>query len=78
MMEQVAIFFYRESSWPMDPVCVSMSPALAGGFFTTEPYGKPCFIIAIFKFLFKKFNFYFVLEYNIYNVVLVLDARQND
>jgi len=26
-----------------DPGIKPMSPALAGGFFTTEPPGKPCF-----------------------------------
>ena len=38
ILEQVAIFFSRRSPAPgLKP----MSPALAGGFFATEPSGKP-------------------------------------
>ena len=38
ILEWVAIPFSRRSSWPrIEP----KSPALAGGFFTTEPPGKP-------------------------------------
>ena len=38
IQEWVAISFSRGSSWPRDK---PVSPALAGGFFTTEPPGKP-------------------------------------
>ena len=38
IVEWVAIFFSRESSWPRNQTHVS---CLAGGFFTTEPPGKP-------------------------------------
>ena len=34
ILEQVAIFFFRGSSWPRDRTCVS---CIAGGFFTLEP-----------------------------------------
>ena len=40
ILERVAISFSRGSSWPKDR---TMSPALAGGFFTTESLGKPKF-----------------------------------
>jgi len=40
--EQVAISCFRGSSQPRDRTCVSLaSSALAGGFFITEPPGKP-------------------------------------
>ena len=35
-LEWVAIPFSRGSSWPRDQTHISMSPALAGGFFTTS------------------------------------------
>ena len=41
MLEKVAISYSRGSSWPRDRTCISMSPALAGRFFTTEPPGRP-------------------------------------
>ena len=34
-------FFSRGSSWPRDQTCISCSPFVAGGFFTSEPPGKP-------------------------------------
>ena len=40
ILEWVAISFSRGSSQPTDKLT---SPALAGGFFTTEPPGKPSF-----------------------------------
>ena len=39
----VALSFSRGSSQPRDQTHVSMSPGLAGRFFTTEPLGKPVF-----------------------------------
>ena len=39
ILKWVAISFSRESSPPREGIRVS--PALAGGFFTTEPRGKP-------------------------------------
>ena len=38
VLEWVAIFFSRGSSWPRVQTCIS---CLAGGLFTTEPPGKP-------------------------------------
>ena len=38
ILEWVTISFSRVSSWPRDQTCVSY---IAGGFFTTEPSGKP-------------------------------------
>ena len=38
ILEWVAIFFWRGSFWPRDQTCFS---CLVGGFFTTEPPGKP-------------------------------------
>ena len=38
ILEWVTIFFSRGSSQPKDRTCVS---CLAGGYFTTEPHGKP-------------------------------------
>ena len=42
ILEWVAISFSRGSSLPE---IESASPALAGGFFTTEPLGKPLYMI---------------------------------
>ena len=41
ILEQVAIFSSRESSWPRIKLTSPVAPALAGKFFTTEPPGKP-------------------------------------
>ena len=41
ILEWVAVSFPRASSQPGDGTRISSSPALAGGFFTTEPPGKP-------------------------------------
>ena len=44
ILEWVAISFSRGSSWPRDQTCISCiagGPHIAGGFFTTEPSGKP-------------------------------------
>ena len=47
ILEGVAISFCRGSSGPM---IKPASPALAGGFFTTEPPGRPrCFTICLSK-----------------------------
>ena len=40
-LEQLAISFSRESSWPKDQTPFSHNP---GRFFTTEPPGKPCLV----------------------------------
>ena len=40
ILEWVAIPFSRGSSRPRDQTCLLHLPALAGGFFTTEPPGK--------------------------------------
>ena len=42
-LEWVAISFSRGSSWPRDQTCISWFSCTAGGFFTTEPPGKPGF-----------------------------------
>ena len=42
ILEWVAISFSRGSSWPRDWTCVS---CIIGGFFTTEPPGKPLIIL---------------------------------
>ena len=49
ILEWVAISYSRGSSPPMDQTHISASPALAGGFFTTEPPGKPRFIELIWS-----------------------------
>ena len=41
ILECVAISFSRRSSPPRDQTCVSVSPALEGGFFTMMPSEKP-------------------------------------
>ena len=41
ILEWVAISYSRESSQPGIKSTFPGSPALAGGFFTTEPPGKP-------------------------------------
>ena len=43
LLEWVAISYYKRSSQPRDWTLVSMFPAWAGGFFTTEPPGKTLF-----------------------------------
>ena len=45
ILEWVAIPFFRGSSHPRDRAQVSCT---AGGFFTTEPPGKPCFCSVLF------------------------------
>ena len=43
ILEWVAVFFSRGSSQPRDQTHVSMSPALAGGFFTSgATWEAPC------------------------------------
>ena len=41
ILEQVAIFSSRESSWPRIKLTSPVASALVGKFFTTEPPGKP-------------------------------------
>ena len=40
ILERVSIYSSRGSSQPKDKTCISVSPALAGGFFTIVPHGK--------------------------------------
>ena len=40
-LDRVAVSSSSGSSPPRVQLCVSLSPALAGRFFTTEPPGKP-------------------------------------
>ena len=42
ILEWVAMPSSRRSSWPRDWTRVSCGSCIAGGFFTTEPPGKPC------------------------------------
>ena len=46
----VAISYSRGSSWPRDWTCISLSSALAGRFFTTEPPGKLFDLYTLFMF----------------------------
>ena len=48
ILEWVAIPFSRGSSWPEDQTHIS---CIAGGFFTTEPPGKPCSRQRAYKFI---------------------------
>ena len=41
ILESVAMPFSRGYSWSRDQICVSCVSCIAGGFFTTEPRGKP-------------------------------------
>ena len=45
----------------LGPGLEPVSPALAGGFLTTEPAGKPCFVFKINNTLF--FDYYIYLKY---------------
>ena len=40
ILEWVAMFSSRGSSWPRDQTCVSYGSCIAGRFFTAEPLGK--------------------------------------
>ena len=53
ILDQVAISYSRESSNPGIEPESSVSPALAGGFFTTEPPGKHAYfhLLHYFPFL---------------------------
>ena len=42
ILKQVAMPSFRGSSWPRDQIYVSCISCIAGGFFTSEPLGKPC------------------------------------
>ena len=42
ILEWVAISFSGGSSWPRDQTCTLCGSCFAGGFFTSEPPGKPC------------------------------------
>jgi len=48
ILEWAVISLSEESSQLRDQIPF---PALAGGFFTVEPLGKPCFITSEFKYL---------------------------
>ena len=52
-LEQVAILFSRDLP---NPGIEPMSPALAGGFFTTEPSGKPSMHVYSAQINFKTMN----------------------
>ena len=41
ILEWVAMLSSRDASWPRDRTCLSCDPWIAGGFFTSEPPGKP-------------------------------------
>ena len=41
ILEWVAIASSRGSSWPRDWICIFCNSCIAGGFFSTEPPGKP-------------------------------------
>ena len=56
MLEWVAVPFSRGSSDPGIKLASLMSPALAGGFFTTEPAGKLHPSLGPFKFQVKIFS----------------------
>ena len=45
ILEKVAISFSRDLQGSPDPGIELSSPGLAGGFCTTEPSGKPSFLI---------------------------------
>ena len=64
ILERVAISFSRESSWRRD---WTISSALAGGFFTTDPLGKPKFysILNTIEKLKLRVTFYHVLEFQL-------------
>ena len=51
ILEWVTISFSRGPSWPRDGTRISVSPALAGGFFTTKPPEKPKWIFSKYLFL---------------------------
>ena len=48
ILDWVAVFSSRESSWPRDRTCVSMSSALAGGFFTTSATWEAQFMSTLY------------------------------
>ena len=60
-MEQVAIPLPGDLSTPRTEPVSLMSPALAGGFFTTEPPGKPIWKLlgVLIKFLIAKWKYLF-------------------
>ena len=47
ILEWLAISFFRGSSRPRDRTCISQVSCIAGGFFTTEPPGKPYFSFTV-------------------------------
>ena len=51
ILEWVAISFSMGSSWTRDRTQIPMSPALAGGFFTTRTTGKPWGVREVTKIL---------------------------
>ena len=44
ILDWFAMFSSKGSSWPRDQSHISCISCTAGGFFTTEPLGKPCFM----------------------------------
>ena len=75
-LEWVGISSCRESSWPRDQTWVF---CIAGGFFTTEPPGKPILHIPSAKFWYLaqiQFNIYpFSPGYGKYGTLLILQVR---
>ena len=58
ILEWVAIPFFRATSQLRDQTRVSASPALAGGFFTTESLGKLNFGVDLTKTFLSKFIYF--------------------
>ena len=59
ILERVAIYSSRGSSWPKDWTCIS---CIAGGFFIIEPLGKPFAAIIIPKSHIIKVYFLFIMS----------------
>ena len=65
ILEWVAISFCRASSWCRDQTCVS---CLAGGFFTTEPPGRPPYTcVCVYVYIYS-IHIYIVYTQHIYNI----------
>ena len=58
-LEGVAMPSSRESSWPRDGTRVSCGSCIIGGFFTTEPSGKPELLHTCLQILFCSFLSWF-------------------
>ena len=64
ILEWVPVPFSRGSSWTRDRICISVSPALAGGFFTTSATWEAIIMMTSLLNGFKKeiFHIYFSLK----------------